>query len=182
MYGVLVGKASQPVRRGEALTTANLNHEAAPYHEKAKSFRWQPPDVSEWKVRKFLGYARSDGQVGTRNYWLVVPLVFCENRNILNLKQAFEEELGFARPQVYRKRVAELVKAHREGKRAANVQFESGDNGAPSDEQRVSVAPGWLRRYARGFEQLVRAHCGIPTSSECGRSDGTESGLSECAD
>jgi altronate hydrolase len=137
MYGVLVGKASQPVRRGEALTTANLNHEAAPYHEKAKSFRWQPPDVSEWKVRKFLGYARSDGQVGTRNYWLVVPLVFCENRNILNLKQAFEEELGFARPQVYRKRVAELVKAHREGKRAANVQFESGDNGAPSDEQRV---------------------------------------------
>jgi altronate hydrolase len=148
MYGVLVGKASQPVRRGEALTTANLHHEAAPYHEKAKNFRWQPPDVSEWKERKFLGYPRSDGQVGTRNYWLVVPLVFCENRNILNLKQAFEEELGFARPQLYRKQVAELVKAHREGSHfsqnqgevghpAVSVQFESGDGGAPANEQRV---------------------------------------------
>src|SRR5207244_3859706 len=63
-----------------------------------------------------MGYLRSDGQFGTRNYWLVVPLVFCENRNILNLKQAFEEELGFAPPQLYRRQVAELVKAHREGR------------------------------------------------------------------
>jgi altronate hydrolase len=115
MYGVLVGKTSQAVRRGEILTTANLHHEAAPYHEKAKNFQWHAPDVSRWKQRTFMGFARSDGQVGTRNYWLVVPLVFCENRNILNLKQAFEEELGFAQPQLYRKQVAELVKAHREG-------------------------------------------------------------------
>jgi len=33
---------------------------------------------------EFSRYVRSDGQVGTRNYWLVVPLVFCENRNILD--------------------------------------------------------------------------------------------------
>ena len=118
MYGVLVGKTSQPVRRGEALTTANLHHEAAPYHEKARNFQWRPPDVSRWKQATFMGYARSDGQVGTRNYWLVVPLVFCENRNILNLKQAFEEELGFAQPQLYRKQVAELVRAHRDGSHA----------------------------------------------------------------
>src|SRR5205823_10047996 len=116
MYGVLVGKTSQPVRRGEVLTTANLHHEAAAYHEKTRDFDWRPPDVSRWAQRKFMGYARSDGQVGTRNYWLVVPLVFCENRNILNLKQAFEEELGFAPPQLYRRQVAELVKAHREGR------------------------------------------------------------------
>jgi altronate hydrolase len=49
----------------------------------------------------------------------VIPLVFCENRNILNLKQAFEEELGFARPQVYRRQVAELAKAYREGRTLA---------------------------------------------------------------
>ena len=65
-----------------------------------------------------MGYRRSDGQVGTRNFWIVVPLVFCENRNILNLKQAFEEELGFARPQLYRQQVAELVRQYREGKPA----------------------------------------------------------------
>jgi altronate hydrolase len=116
MYGVLVGKASQPVEKGELLTVSNIHHEAAPYGEKRSEYRWTPPDVSRWRERKFLGYRRSDGQVGTRNYWVVVPLVFCENRNILNLKQAFEEELGFAAPQLYRQQVAEMAKLYREGK------------------------------------------------------------------
>src|SRR5437763_8372484 len=116
MYGVLVGKASQPIRRGELLTLSNIHHEAAPYAGKQSQYHWTPPDVSKWKPRKFLGYRRSDGQMGTRNYWVVVPLVFCENRNILNLKQAFEEELGFATPQIYRRQVAELAKLYREGK------------------------------------------------------------------
>ena len=116
MYGVLVGKVFKTVGCGELLSTANLSHEAAPYHEASVEYRWTAPDVSRWKGRNFLGYKRPDGQVGTRNYWIVVPLVFCENRNILNLKQAFEEELGFARPQVYRRQVEELARAYREGK------------------------------------------------------------------
>ena len=116
MYGVLVGKTFQPVGKGELLTVGNMRHEAAPYREKAEEYRWVPPDVSRWKGARFLGFRRSDGQVGTRNYWLVVPLVFCENRNILNLKQAFEEELGFATPQLYRQQVAELAKLYREGR------------------------------------------------------------------
>jgi len=118
MYGVLVGKTFRPVRRGELLTTANVHHEAAEYREKSDKHQWRVPDVSRWNERKFMGYRRSDGQVGTRNFWIVVPLVFCENRNILNLKQAFEEELGFARPQLYRQQVAELVRQYREGKPA----------------------------------------------------------------
>jgi altronate hydrolase len=116
MYGVLVGKAMASIRRGELLTTRNLHHEAAGFHEKSEEYCWTPPDVSKWRKRTFLGYRRSDGQVGTRNYWLVVPLVFCENRNIAVLKQAFEEELGFAAPQVYRRQVAELARLYRKGK------------------------------------------------------------------
>jgi altronate hydrolase len=116
MYGVLVGKAMAPIRQGELLTTRNLHHEAAGFHEKSGEYHWASPDVSKWRQRTFLGYRRSDGQVGTRNYWLVVPLVFCENRNISVLKQAFEEELGFAAPQVYRHQVAELARLYREGK------------------------------------------------------------------
>ncbi len=99
MYGVLVGKAFKPIKRGELLTVGNIHHQAAPFHEKSEEYRWTPPDVSAWKQRQFLGYHRADGQVGTRNYWLVVPLVFCENRNIVNLKQAFEDELGKAGPK-----------------------------------------------------------------------------------
>lgn len=118
MYGVLVGKTYQPVTKGEVLTLRNLRHESADYHEKSSEYRWKAPDVSQWRERSFWGYHRADGQVGTRNYWIVVPLVFCENRNILNLKQAFEEELGFAAPQVYRQQVAELARAYRSGGRA----------------------------------------------------------------
>src|SRR3989440_6375287 len=117
MYGVLVGKAMEPIRRGGLLTTRNVHHEAAAFQEKTEEYRWTPPDVSRWKQREFLGYRRSDGQVGARNYWIVIPLVFCENRNIAVLKQAFEEELGFAAPQVYRRQVAELTRLYADGRR-----------------------------------------------------------------
>jgi altronate hydrolase len=116
MYGVLVGKTVSAIRRGEAITTRNLRHLAAAYHSAREEFHWHSPDVSKWKGKSFQGFHRSDGQVGTRNYWLVIPLVFCENRNLAVLKQAFEEELGFAAPQIYRQHVAELVRLYREGK------------------------------------------------------------------
>jgi altronate hydrolase len=116
MYGVTVGKVVAPIRRGEAVTTKNIRHDAAPFREKRQDYSWTPPDASRWRQRTFAGYRRADGQVGTRNYWLVVPLVFCENRNIAVLKQAFEEELGFAPPQIYRREVAELARLYQEGK------------------------------------------------------------------
>ena len=131
MYGVLVGKATQTIRQGEALTLRNLTHDAADFHEKSTEYQWKAPDVSKWKGRNFAGYRRADGQIGTRNYWLVVPLVFCENRNILNLKQALEEELGFASGHAYRQQVAELARLYREGRvgELKNVGAEDGFRG-----------------------------------------------------
>lgn len=116
MYGVTVGKAVERIRRGGLLTTKNIKHHAEAFGDNRQTFRWMPPDVSRWRQREFLGYRRSSGQVGTRNYWIVVPLVFCENRNIAVLKQAFEEELGFAVPQIYRQQVAELARLYKNGR------------------------------------------------------------------
>ncbi len=121
MYGVLVGAAVKQIQRGEGLTTSNVQHHASAFHEQSSEYHWTSPDVSRWKERTFLGYHRSDGQVGTRNYWVVVPLVFCENRNMGVLKQAFEEELGFATPHIYRRQVAEFAKLYQEG-RAEEIQ------------------------------------------------------------
>jgi altronate hydrolase len=115
MYGVKVGKAVQDIRAGEALTTRNVRHEAATFHAKTKAYQWTPPDVSRWRGRMFSGYHRKDGQIGTRNYWLVLPLVFCENRNIGVLKQAFEEELGFAPAPVYKQQLADLARLYTSG-------------------------------------------------------------------
>ncbi len=128
MYGVLVGRAAEDLRRGELLSTRNIRHAAAVFHETEEvGRRWAPPDVSAWRTKTFLGYHRADGQVGSRNYWLVLPLVFCENRNLAVLKQAFEEELGFAAPQIYRRQVAELVRLYREGKSDELKLFSPGE-------------------------------------------------------
>ncbi len=135
MYGVLVGKVMEALRCGDLLSTRNVRHAAAAFHETEKVGRpWTPPDVSTWRKKTFTGYHRADGQVGSRNYWLVLPLVFCENRNLAVLKQAFEEELGFAAPQVYRHQVAELVRLYREGKSAELKKFSFGatQQGTPS--------------------------------------------------
>ncbi|HXA00207.1 MAG TPA: altronate dehydratase family protein [Candidatus Dormibacteraeota bacterium] len=131
MYGVLIGKAMEPIGAGERLTTRNTHHEAAAFHEKTQEYFWQPPDISNWGEKTFRGYFRNDGQVGTRNYWLVVPLVFCENRNILVMKQAFEEELGFAPPQVYQQQVAELVRGFQEGKAPGSEDGRAKEADAP---------------------------------------------------
>ena len=116
MYGIVVGKAVEAIHGGELLSTRNIRHYAEPFQEKSGARPWTAPDVSRWLQRQFLGYRRSDGQVGTRNFWIVVPLVFCENRNIAVLKQAFEEELGFAAPQVYRQQVMALTRLYKEGR------------------------------------------------------------------
>ena len=139
MYGVAIGKAIGSIQRGEAITTRTVRHHAGVVEGKNASYTWNAPDASRWARRTFMGYHRADGQVGTRNYWLVIPLVFCENRNIAVLKQAFEEELGYAPPQQYRDQVARFVELYREGK------FEEANLGW---EQKAVVAAGRRRVFA----------------------------------
>jgi altronate hydrolase len=115
MYGGVVGKAMSPIGAGGVIGTHNVKHKGTPYSGKTKQYSWTPPDVSKFKDRTFMGYHRADGQVGTANYWLVVPLVFCENRNVEVLKLAFIEELGFGKPNVYREYVHQLVSGYKEG-------------------------------------------------------------------
>jgi len=98
LYGVFVGRATRHIRRGEAVTTENLVHYSAEVGSAAPApSRWQPPDVSRWANTTFMGVRRPDGRVGTANYWLIFPLVFCENRNVEQLHQALEGPLGYAR-------------------------------------------------------------------------------------
>jgi altronate hydrolase len=61
MYGVLVGKATQPIARGEQITTFNLKHESDEYSvsKRKPQTNWQAPDVSKWANRTFMGFPRS---------------------------------------------------------------------------------------------------------------------------
>jgi altronate hydrolase len=116
MYGMVVGEVTQAIPRGGLLSTRNVRHRADPYTPDRHPVSYALPDVSAWRDRKFLGYHRKDGQVGTRNYWLVLPLVFCENRNVERLREALEEELGYGSAQnSYRQYVRRLVQQRARG-------------------------------------------------------------------
>ncbi|MDT7830354.1 altronate dehydratase family protein [Pricia sp. S334] len=95
MYGTLVGKSTKPIAQGEPLTTENVVHASSEYKVGEKNLTWNVPDASNWKNATFNGYHRANGKVGTANHWLVIPLVFCENRNVDVLKTALLKSLGY---------------------------------------------------------------------------------------
>ena len=115
MYGIIVGRAVQPIPRGGLISTENIIHDTAVYSTQRQTQSWMPPDVSHWQGRTFMGYHRPDGKVGTANHWLVIPLVFCENRNVYFLRQALEAELGYARYAPYQTEAHRLVQMVRDG-------------------------------------------------------------------
>ncbi|WP_187263353.1 UxaA family hydrolase [Pontibacter beigongshangensis] len=115
MYGSLVGKAVSTIPTGGVLTIHNVKHSVSEFTGKTKVTGWTAPDVSKWANRTFNGYHRADGQVGTGNYWLVIPMVFCENRNVNIIKQAFIDELGFGNQDIYKSYVQQMVELYQAG-------------------------------------------------------------------
>lgn len=115
MYGVLVGKIQFDVKAGSRMTTDNTKHAADPFAYRPFHYQWQPPDVSRFKGRTFNGYHRSDGRVGTANYWLFIPTVFCENRNLDVIREALHNELGYAVTDKYKMKTHQLLELYKSG-------------------------------------------------------------------
>jgi altronate hydrolase len=125
MYGVLVGKTQCAVAKGSLVTTDNLKHAAEPYAYRKIDFKWVPPDISKYKNRTFNGYKRKDGRAGTANYWLFIPTVFCENRNMDVIREALHNELGYAVSDKYIQYTNRLLRAYQNGEdiNALNIQL-----------------------------------------------------------
>ncbi|ARK11946.1 altronate dehydratase family protein [Fibrella sp. ES10-3-2-2] len=121
MYGVLVGKAKQPIQAGGRLTTFNVQHATNSYDLGETSSSWTAPAVNHWRDQSFMGFHRSDGRVGTANYWLVIPLVFCENRNIQVLKDALVTDLGYGQQRTWQKQTHELMALVQAGRTVEEV-------------------------------------------------------------
>ena len=115
MYGVLVGKLQLNVFKGQVMTTANTRHAAGKYTYRAVHYNWKPPDTSKFVHKTFNGYKRNDGRVGTANYWLFIPAVFCENRNMDVIKEAMWNELGYAVTDRYKQFTRQMLEAYQLG-------------------------------------------------------------------
>jgi altronate hydrolase len=115
MYGTVVAEATQKINKGAALTLENIQHKTKAYSLERKTEARRPPEVAHWKDKTFLGFHREDGQVGTANYWIVLPLVFCENTNVKLLQEAFENALGFSQPNPYEQQIKALIAGDKSG-------------------------------------------------------------------
>ncbi len=115
MYGVLVGKVQHDIRKGQLMTTSNTQHAAGAYAYRGVEYKWKTPDVTGFQRMTFNGYKRKDGRYGTANYWLFIPMVFCENRNLDMIKEALHNELGYAVSDKYNRFTRQLLEAYETG-------------------------------------------------------------------
>ena len=135
MYGVLVGKAQNFIPCGGLMSTANVKHATQSYDYRGSNYRWYAPDVSEFINKTFNGYHRSDGRVGTANYWLFIPTVFCENRNLDVIREALHNELGYAVTDKYKQFTHHLIQAY---KQEGDIkQFDIDLNSSNGNENRL---------------------------------------------
>ncbi|MGB3089013.1 MAG: altronate dehydratase family protein [Chitinophagaceae bacterium] len=129
MYGVLVGKAQKDIVKGSRMSTENIKHAAEPYDYRQAKSEWQAPDISKFKGRTFNGYHRGDGRVGTANYWLFIPTVFCENRNLDVIREAMHNELGYAVTDKYKQYTHHLLDAYKNGEQLDSISLSPSSNG-----------------------------------------------------
>lgn len=115
MYGVLIGKAIKPIQKGTAISIENVKHASASFNNTKEEFSWSAPDITKFKDRTFNGYHRADGSVGTGNFWLVIPLVFCENRNIDVIEGAMSEALGYQTKKDFAVDTNALIEQYKNG-------------------------------------------------------------------
>jgi len=121
MYGTLIGKATLPIAQGESITIENVVHASSDYNVGEQQSHWVAPDISKWKNGSFNGYHRADGSVGTANHWLVIPMVFCENRNVNVLRTTLLNALGYETAQDYIIDTEALVSQYKNGASAEDL-------------------------------------------------------------
>ena len=117
MYGVIVGKAKKEIAIGEVINTQNIIHETEKYSgpKTNQKINWLGPKIDAYTKKTFLGYHRENGSVGTENNWLVIPLVFCQNRNIETLKNIILKGLGYENSSKQSYDLKELINKYKTG-------------------------------------------------------------------
>jgi len=167
MYGVLVGKATKPVPQGGLISTENIHHASSGFHLGKRKLDWHKPDTAKFEGRTFMGYHRADGSVGTANYWIVIPLVFCENRNIQVMREALVDKLGYKKAKNYESEVEQLMELYQAGRSTQEIlsaDIQAGKEAA--DNKRIFKNIDGIKFLTHdmgcgGTQQDAQALCGL---------------------
>ena len=173
MYGILVGRLTVAAARGTRMHTGNTQHASESYQYRGYRYHWQAPDTSKFNRLTFNGFHRSDGKVGTANYWIFIPTVFCENRNLDVIREVLENELGYSATENYKAYTRALLSASRE-----SGSLEDVDTSFPGSQTRPADRPfknvdgirflthqggcGGIRQDAEVLGKLLAAYANHP--------------------
>lgn len=167
MYGILVGKALSDIPQGAAISTTNVRHATNEFSVGKRNADWKRPDVTRFQHRTFMGYHRADGKVGTANYWVVIPMVFCENRNLEVLREALVNELGYGRNAANKLEVTKLIELYKSGKGTDEIlQTDIGTQSQEIKKQRLFANIDGIKFLTHaggcgGTRQDAQALCGL---------------------
>ncbi|PWT76031.1 MAG: altronate hydrolase [Bacteroidetes bacterium] len=169
MYGVLVGRSNEPIKKGSLISTKNIRHASGAFGLKERKTEWHRPDVERWRNKTFMGYHRPDGSVGTANHWVVLPMVFCENRNVEVLQEAFLKALGYQPSQSpYQAMLQKMASAYQSGEPEKNW-LNGGDkkgNWDPLTQEKIFPSVDGIKFLTHtlgcgGTRQDARGLCGL---------------------
>ncbi|MEK7750689.1 MAG: UxaA family hydrolase, partial [Acidobacteriota bacterium] len=90
-YGQLMGRASRAIAPGEHVHTHNVAFQEIAFEYEFPA-RETPLPVEPANAPVFLGYARADGRVGTRNYIAVVAASNCAAHTAELIARSYETE------------------------------------------------------------------------------------------
>ena len=166
LYGVTVGRLRSALPSGSLLTTENLAHATDGFGGKQAACTWAAPDVTRWQGRGFEGFRRPDGPAGTANYWIVIPLVFCENRNLAFMREAMTRALGYGKTSAYERFAARLAEMRRRGAGDAEIEALAWEEDAASATGRLFPGVDGVKFLEHGLgcggtRQDAQALCGL---------------------
>ena len=90
-YGQVIGRAKTAIEAGRHIHTHNLGYEELQLHYDFPQTE-APLPVARPGAPTFLGYAREDGRVGTRNYIAVVAASNCAAHTAERIAQSYQGE------------------------------------------------------------------------------------------
>src|SRR5262245_24490116 len=84
-YGQPIG-TSLGIQEGDPISHANMSDEVPVPRELPEDLRNAAPAyIAPDEVPSFMGFRRSDGRVGTRNYVLIIPTSMCSSHEALQI-------------------------------------------------------------------------------------------------
>jgi altronate hydrolase len=166
MYGTVVGKATQDIKKGGVIGTHNLKHKAAPFSGRTKSYQWTLLTFQNSKPKHSSGIiARWSGRYR--------QLLACCAVGLLRKQKCGSDtrcvlwmNWDSGKPDAYKDYVLSSLRIYQSASRLQPHHFSRQKQTVIHAFQKhrrnqISNASGWMRRNSSGFANTLQIDCWI---------------------